>query len=1001
MEMLLMCLVVAAIGLTGAVISRNHLTVHHRLDALHLAQELRMSSDDLTRLIRLFIVTGNATYWDYFNQAMDMRAGLAPLPVEPWRVWWDLVVQGDESPRALQPPKAILTRVEDVGFTAEEMALFHRAKLQSDALAEAEVAAANAVFGYFPASYITAVSLSGGLGSCEPDSQSTKPGRSWKNSHDIPCGQLFDQLTQTCGGAGGGGLAEADKFIADFGEYFRRATSIAASGIVQHDGTHMDPPPRFPSARFLLDDELRLMPDLSDVLQTSQSSTVEATEITCRSPVPATLPSSWSSFSPLVNASDTCFLHGRFNMMKASRGRLCNGSAVDGEWRLGRKRPPLPRGIGGPQYPIKAAPNAAYALRIVFSPEYTRARAEIQLTIDRFTVSAHRRVVADTNGTTALSFVVVGLLVSSLLLYAHRRSVVSESSALLAALLPERVVHSVNAESFRRLRGVAAKRIEVIAARASARRRLQAAAIDAAAAFDRSWSLTSTSSSDGDARFSGARNSPLTSPSSRGSAVASRQAAFPVLYSEVLPVAWVAFMDVVNFTALCRYTPAKGVVAVLNELFSLLDAEALNFGIEKIKTIGDAFMCAKLTISERNQPALSETTQRRCVDDDGVDMVRFLLAAVRVARRIARPLPSAESAAAMAERGGAAFEVNGRGTGPPVISPSDLELQNYASNSSRASSTVGGRHHPAHQLLPRALRRIPAQQQRSTPLTHVTWDCSGAPSARTRTGAGTADCGGGSGGSPEQLGRSAVLPRIDRLATRASPVETTESIVSPPLQTPVDLALCDNNNTKNNASDCHRELHLDELLRGHLRVRIGLHLGPVASGIVGFERPLYDLFGDTVNTAARLQAAGRPDCIHVAESTIKHFRASGVPPPSPLPRRREDCLRASSRTDDTELRRHRPSYAASFGLSRMEAAGLGAVASSGGRIEPSVPPELDSKRITGAQPAWEYAPESCTVCLKGIGCLRTRLIRNARFNSRGTAWSRDGPGVGATETPPG
>ena len=52
---------------------------------------------------------------------------------------------------------------------------------------------------------------------------------------------------------------------------------------------------------------------------------------------------------------------------------------------------------------------------------------------------------------------------------------------------------------------------------------------------------------------------------------------------------------------------------------------------------------------------------------------------------------------------------------------------------------------------------------------------------------------------------------------------------------------------------------------------MGLHAGPCASGIVGFVRPLYDLFGDTVNTAARLEATGRPGQVHVLEATLPLF----------------------------------------------------------------------------------------------------------------------------------
>ncbi len=48
------------------------------------------------------------------------------------------------------------------------------------------------------------------------------------------------------------------------------------------------------------------------------------------------------------------------------------------------------------------------------------------------------------------------------------------------------------------------------------------------------------------------------------------------------------------------------------------------------------------------------------------------------------------------------------------------------------------------------------------------------------------------------------------------------------------------------------------------QVRIGLHCGPVVGGIVGTKKYLYDIFGDTVNIAARLQGLSRPMHINVS-----------------------------------------------------------------------------------------------------------------------------------------
>ena len=49
------------------------------------------------------------------------------------------------------------------------------------------------------------------------------------------------------------------------------------------------------------------------------------------------------------------------------------------------------------------------------------------------------------------------------------------------------------------------------------------------------------------------------------------------------------------------------------------------------------------------------------------------------------------------------------------------------------------------------------------------------------------------------------------------------------------------------------------------QIRVGIDYGPVMGGIVGHRQYLFDLWGDAVNTASRIQEAGEPNCVSVSE----------------------------------------------------------------------------------------------------------------------------------------
>jgi class 3 adenylate cyclase len=62
---------------------------------------------------------------------------------------------------------------------------------------------------------------------------------------------------------------------------------------------------------------------------------------------------------------------------------------------------------------------------------------------------------------------------------------------------------------------------------------------------------------------------------------------------------------------------------------------------------------------------------------------------------------------------------------------------------------------------------------------------------------------------------------------------------------------------------------------GDLTLRIGLHSGPVTAGVLRGERARFQLFGDTVNTAARMEQTGRKDKIQISQATADYLIAGG------------------------------------------------------------------------------------------------------------------------------
>ncbi|MEI6746643.1 MAG: methyl-accepting chemotaxis protein [Methylococcaceae bacterium] len=137
-------LVALALSFIFYAFTQNQLSKAHsqRYESYLLADELRQSSDDLTRLARTYVVSRDASYEKQYMDILDIRNGKKVRPESYHRIYWDFVADGGKSPRAdSSVTRPLLDLMKDVGFTDEEFGKLNEAKKNSDGLVNTEVEA--------------------------------------------------------------------------------------------------------------------------------------------------------------------------------------------------------------------------------------------------------------------------------------------------------------------------------------------------------------------------------------------------------------------------------------------------------------------------------------------------------------------------------------------------------------------------------------------------------------------------------------------------------------------------------------------------------------------------------------------------------------------------------------------------------------------------------------------------------------------------------------------
>ncbi|WP_119964792.1 bifunctional diguanylate cyclase/phosphodiesterase [Simplicispira lacusdiani] len=111
----------------------------HRLQSHLLADEMRQSSDDLTRMARLYVVTGDERFTRNYQHILDIRDGLQARPERYDGSYWDMATATGSAPRPDSERKTpLLELMREAGFTPQEFDLLSQAKARSDGLTRLE-----------------------------------------------------------------------------------------------------------------------------------------------------------------------------------------------------------------------------------------------------------------------------------------------------------------------------------------------------------------------------------------------------------------------------------------------------------------------------------------------------------------------------------------------------------------------------------------------------------------------------------------------------------------------------------------------------------------------------------------------------------------------------------------------------------------------------------------------------------------------------------------------
>ena len=116
-----------------------------RNTSFRLADSMRQSSNDLTRMVRLYVSTGDSRYRSYYNEILVIRSGTAPRPIHYDSSFWDRVLAEGKEFVEYGRPQSLVDQMHAAHFTQDEFDALNASLAASNNLALVELEVMDAV----------------------------------------------------------------------------------------------------------------------------------------------------------------------------------------------------------------------------------------------------------------------------------------------------------------------------------------------------------------------------------------------------------------------------------------------------------------------------------------------------------------------------------------------------------------------------------------------------------------------------------------------------------------------------------------------------------------------------------------------------------------------------------------------------------------------------------------------------------------------------------------